>query len=41
MSVKIEPKLDAQGMLDVATPEPLFQTHVARPPRSRRGSNTP
>ena len=31
MSVKIEPKLDAQGMLDVDTPEPLFQTHARGP----------
>ena len=31
MSVKIEPKLDPQGMLDVDTPEPLFQTHARGP----------
>ena len=31
MSVKIEPKLDAQGVLDVSEPEPLFQTRIRGP----------
>jgi DNA-binding winged helix-turn-helix (wHTH) protein/Tol biopolymer transport system component len=28
MSVKVEPKLDAQGGLEVSEPEPLFQTRI-------------
>jgi len=28
MSVKIDQKLDAQGVLEVSDPEPLFQTHI-------------
>jgi len=31
MTVKIQPKLDAQGMLDVSEPEPLFQTSIRGP----------
>src|SRR4051812_3868375 len=31
MSVKIQQKLDVQGMLDVSEPEPLFQTHIRGP----------
>ena len=31
MTVKIQQKLDAQGMLDVSEPEPLFQTGIRGP----------
>ena len=31
MTVKIQQKLDAQGMLDVSEPEPLFQTRIRGP----------
>ena len=31
MTVKIQQKLDAQGVLDVGEPEPLFQTHARGP----------
>ena len=31
MSVKIEPKLDAQGGLEVSEPEQLFQTRIRGP----------
>jgi len=31
MTVKIQPKLDAQGMLDVSEPEALFQTRIRGP----------
>jgi DNA-binding winged helix-turn-helix (wHTH) protein/Tol biopolymer transport system component len=31
MTVKIQQKLDAQGMLDVSEPEPLFQTSIRGP----------
>ena len=31
MTVKIQSKLDAQGMLDVSEPEPLFQTSIRGP----------
>jgi DNA-binding winged helix-turn-helix (wHTH) protein/Tol biopolymer transport system component len=31
MSVKIQQKLDAQGVLEVSDPEPLFQTHIRGP----------